>query len=90
MYTNAQDGIDKAAYSLMWGAAKEAKDLFSKTLGNKEFYYSPIETGKKAILDSIKDTKNNLEGIRFGLQNPNLDGGTWLNDLDYKTNTWKK
>lgn len=37
-----------------------------------------------------KDTNNNFEGLYYGLNNPEKDCKTWLENLDINTNTWKK
>lgn len=81
MCLNAQKGLDGAVYSLGWGILKELKDIVQKT---------PKKGIKNAFKDSIKDMKNNIEGLEYGLTNPDLSCRVWLNDLDYGTNTWKK
>lgn len=83
MCLNAQEGADRAAYSLGLGLAKEALwDYPLKTLRG---------TPQKEILeDSLKDMKNNYEGIIWGLQNPEKSCKIWLKDLDINTNEWKR
>lgn len=83
MCLNAQNGLDTAAYSLGLGILKEAKDLYDKSIkGNMPW--------RESLADSYKDMKNNLEGLSYGLQNPDKSCKIWLNDLDMRKNTWKK
>lgn len=78
----AQGGADQYLYALGAGLLKEGVDIVRKISKGKPV----IET----IKDSGKDIKNNLEGLNYGLHNPNKNCRIWLNDLDIKTNTWKK
>ena len=87
MYTNAKDGLDKAIYTLGWGLAKEANDIYKKSIrGN-----APLI---KTLEDSYKDMKNNVEGVyaatKNSLQGNDIDGRLWLNDFDYLHNRWRK
>lgn len=83
MCLNAQDGFDTAAYSLGGGVLKEAKDLYDKSVkGNMPW--------RESLTDSYKDMKNNLEGLSYGLQNPDKSCRIWLEDLDYSNNRWKR
>lgn len=82
MCLNAQDGIDKAIYSLGFGLAKELLvDYPKKTLKG----VSQI----KILKDGLKDMGNNIEGDVWGLTNPDKSCRIWLNDLDLSSNTWK-
>ena len=87
MYTNAQDGLDKAVYSLGWGLAKEVSDIYKKSVkGN-----TPLI---KTLEDSYKDMKNNIEGVytatKNNLQGNDMDGRLWLDDFDYLHNKWRR
>ena len=83
MCLNGQKGIDSAIYSLGGGILKEASDLYSKSVrGNMPW--------REALSDSYKDMKNNIEGLKYGLQNPDKSCRVWLNDLDYGVNKWKR
>ena len=86
MCLNAQQGADMALYSLGGGILKEAKDILCKTTGfcDKQVPFN------MAWNDSMKDMHNNIEGIKYGLQNPDKSCKIWLNDLDYGSNTWKR
>ena len=92
MYTNAQDGIDKAVYSLAAGGLKELKDVYDKIITNKQFWNesNKIKKINATLSDSWKDIQNNFEAVKAGLQNPNIDGRLWLKDFDYKNNKWRK
>jgi hypothetical protein len=85
MCENAQKGKDDADFSFGLGALKEGKDIFCKTTGfcDKKLSFS------KALSDSKKDMSNNIEGLNYGLNNPDKDCRVWLKDLDRKTNTWR-
>lgn len=83
MCQNAQDGWNTATYSLGLGIAKEAKDLYDKSIrGNKPW--------RESLADSYKDMKNNIEGLKYGLKNPDKPCRIWLKNLDYRTNKWKR
>lgn len=87
MCENAQKGDFQAAISRIAGFAKEGKDLFCKTYGlcgERRRSYT------ENLRDSLKDLRNNEEGINLGLQNPEKDCKILLQDLDWETNTWKK
>ena len=86
MCLNAQQGADMALYSLGGGILKEAKDIFCKTTGfcDKQVPFNV------AWNDSVKDMHNNIEGIKYGVQNPDKSCKIWLNGLDYGSNTWKR
>ena len=86
MCLNGQRGLDSAIYSLGMGVGKELKDIFCKTSG----YCGKKDTFINNLKDSWKDTKNNLEGVSYGLTNPNESCRIWLQDLDYGANKWKK
>ena len=86
MCLNGQRGLDGAAYSLGWGILKEAKDIACKLTG----WCDRKTTFGKALEDSKKDMSNNMEGLIYGLTNPDKSCRTWLNDLDYEKNKWKK
>ena len=92
MYTNAQDGIDKAVYTLAAGGLKELKDVHDKIITNKQFWTesNKIKKINATLSDSWKDIQNNFEAVKAGLQNPNIDGRLWLEDFDYKSNKWRK
>lgn len=65
------------------GILKEGKDLIDKS------YYGNVPF-KEALLDSLKDMKNNFEGLNYGINNPNGDCRKWLTDLDYEKNEWRR
>ena len=81
MCLNAQKGLDSAVYSLGWGVLKEIKDIVQK---------APKKGINSAWNDTIKDMKNNMEGLQYGLTHPHDSCRTWLKDLDYGVNKWKK
>lgn len=81
MCLNAQKGLDSAIYSLAGGTLKEVYDFIRK---------APKIGISKALDDGKKDMKNNLEGLSFGLTNPDKSCRVWLQDLDYGANQWKK
>ena len=89
MYSNAQDGVDKAIYSFGAGLVKEGVDFLKKVPFNSEFWKQPnkFEKISSTLNDSWKDIKNNYEAVKSGLQNNESDGRMWLKDFDYKTNT---
>lgn len=86
MCLNAQKGLDSAVYSLGFGVGKEMKDIFCKTTG----WCDRKTTLLDALKDSYKDMGNNIEGIDYGLTNPDKSCRIWLKDLDYGANKWKK
>ena len=92
MYENARDGADKAIYTGGAGILREGYDFFRKIPFNLEFWKQPNKFDKlsNVVQDSYKDTLNNIDAIKSGLQNKDIDGGLWLNDFNYNTNTWKK
>lgn len=87
MCENAQKGYTDALVSLLLGAGKEVFDFMEKD-------ESISETGTLSALDALKDgakdMKNNLNGMKLGLQNPEKDCKILLQDLDWESNTWKK
>ncbi|MBP5399724.1 MAG: hypothetical protein J6Y53_04840 [Alphaproteobacteria bacterium] len=85
MCENAQKGLPHVITSFSGGIAKELKDIFCKSTG----FCDKKDTLINAIKDSWKDMENNVEGLYHGLTDPNTDCKIWLNDLDYRTNTWK-
>ena len=42
------------------------------------------------VKDSIKDMSNNIEGLQYGLTHPFNNCKTWLDNLDFEKNEWKK
>lgn len=93
MCLNAQKGLDSAVYSLGLGVGKEIKDIYNKTHGYtnpKEFFTDFIPSLYIALMDSYKDMGNNIEGIDYGLTNPDKSCRIWLKDLDYGANKWKR
>ena len=76
MYSNAQDGIDKAFYSFGAGIIKEGADFLNKVPLNNEFWRqsNKLEKISSTLKDSWKDIKNNYEAVKSGLQNPKSDG----------------
>lgn len=97
MCLNAQGGYFPAALSLGAGMLKEGKDIYCKAfdhkignIGNKVGLcnrLNPLSFGE-AWDDSVKDMTNNIEGIQYGLNNPQKSCRQWLNDLDYRNNRW--
>lgn len=87
MCENAQMGYAEALVSLLGGVAKEGYDTYCKTFGKCD---QPKIGLVKALQDSGKDMKNNIEGLTLGLQNPEISCKLLLQDLDWETNTWKK
>lgn len=85
MCLNAQKGLDSAAYSLALGVGKELKDIACKTTGLCDRKTTFLD----ALKDSKKDMKNNIEGIVYGLTNPDKSCRIWLKDLNYGDNTWR-
>ena len=81
MCENAQNGPFDAAVSLGGGIIKEAYDLTKKI---------PQQGLIKPFQDSFKDMSNNIEGLQYGLTHPFNNCRTWLNNLDYENNKWKK
>lgn len=81
MCESAKNGYVSAGTSLVSGAIKEVIDCARKTgkIGLK-----------KAVSDSIKDMKNNIEGLSYGLKGDGKSCREWLGDLNYKTNEWRK
>lgn len=96
MCLNAQKGLDSAVFSAALGLVKEAKDIYSKTHWNslngspKKVLFDFIPSLYTALLDSYKDTKNNIEGLSYGLTNPDESCRIWLRDLDYGENKWRR
>ena len=87
MCESAQTGSIGATVGLSIGTLLEAKDLIGKTFGvfgNKKIGF------KEALKDSKKDMNNNVEGVIYGLTNPEKECRIWLMDLDKGTNTWKE
>ena len=73
-------GIADALATLGWGLAKETA----------EFPYKWHKDGlDSASYDYVKDMNNNIEGIIYGLTNPEKDCNIWLKDLDMERNKWK-
>lgn len=99
MCLNAQGGYFPAALSLGAGMLKEGKDIYCKAfdhkignIGNKVGLCNrsnPLSFGE-AWDDSAKDMANNIEGIQYGLNNPQKSCRQWLNDLDYRNNRWRR
>lgn len=86
MCESARMGKLGALSAIGLGILKEGKDLAEKTFGlngQKKIGF------KKAIEDSKKDMSNNMEGITFGLTNPEKSCRIWLENLDYKNNKWR-
>ena len=81
MCLNGQKGLDSAIYSLGWGLLKEGYDIARKTYNGNNL--------ADTLTDSFKDMQNNVEGLRYGLTNPDKSCRIWLNDLDINTNSWK-
>ena len=74
----AQHSVAGAA--LIGGIIKEGIDMVnkSKTIGWKE-----------ALKDSTKDMMNNLDGLRLGMENPDVPCSELLKGFDSKNNRWK-
>lgn len=85
MCENAQKGLPHVVTSLGGGIVKEARDIYCKTIGKCDKETSFIN----ALKDSYKDMGNNIEGLYWGLTNPNGNCKIWLEDLDMGSNTWK-
>lgn len=82
-----QGGYNEALLGLVAGASKEGRDITCKSFGKcgeKKQNISDV------LSDSYKDMKNNIEGLNLGLQNRDKSCKILLNNLDWKTNTWKK
>ncbi len=99
MCLNAQEGLGAAALSLGAGVLKEGYDIYCKALDNKAGNIGKnmglcnnkqTSSLNEAWADSKKDMANNLEGIQYGLNNPNGNCRKWLNNLDYRKNQWRK
>lgn len=87
MCENAQKGYIDAMVSLLLATGKEFVDFKDK---DKSISESGSLSAYDAGRDSVKDMRNNLEGMFLGLQNPEIDCKILLRDLDWKSNTWKK
>ena len=87
MCENAQNGRFDAAVSRAAGLVNEMKDIYCKTSGKCGQSTKPFLVNLK---ESMKDLRNNDEGINLGLQNPEISCKILLQDLDWETNTWKK
>ena len=85
MCESAKNGYIGALTGMSAGILKEGLDIARKTtgIGSKRIGF------KKALEDSKKDMKNNIEGIKFGLTNDGKECRIWLDDLDYRSNTWR-
>lgn len=99
MCLNAQEGYVPAALSLGAGVLKEGKDIYYKAFDHKIGNIGDkvgLCRGKQPLSfneawgDSAKDMRNNLEGIQYGLSNPQKNCRQWLNDLDYRNNKWRR
>lgn len=80
MCLNGQGGVDQYLYSLGGGIAKEAYDIARKT---------PKIGFTNAWNDSVKDMRNNFEGLNYGFLNSDSSCREWLQNLDYKNNKWR-
>lgn len=87
MCENAQKGYIDAMVSLLLATGKEVVDFKDK---DKSISESGSLSAYDAGRDSVKDMRNNLEGMFLGLQNPEIDCKILLKDLDWESNTWKK
>ena len=85
MCENAQKGLHHVITSLGGGIAKKGKDIFCKSTG----WCDNETTLLDALKDSYKDMGNNIEGLYWGLTNPNGNCKIWLEDLDIGSKTWK-
>ena len=65
------------------GWLKEGNDIRKKWIQNNH----PLG---ETLQDSLKDMNNNYEGLNWGLRHPDEDCRTWLKDLDFRKNEWKK
>ena len=81
MCLNAQGGLDQYLYSFWGGIAKEAYDIVRKT---------PSIGLSDTWKDSVKDMRNNFEGLNYGFLNADSSCREWLQNLDYKNNQWRK
>ncbi len=81
MCLNSQNGFEQSVYSFGAGVFKELKDIVAKI---------PQKGVEEAWNDSVKDMKNNIEGIKYGFSNPQSSCRKWLNNLDYENNKWRK
>lgn len=80
MCLNGQGGVDQYLYSLGGGIAKEAYDIARKT---QKIGFT------NAWNDSVKDMRNNFEGLNYGFLNSDSSCREWLQNLDYKNNKWR-
>ena len=80
MCLNGQGGLDQYLYSFGGGIAKEAYDIARKT---------PKIGFTNAWNDSVKDMRNNFEGLNYGFLNSDSSCREWLQNLDYKNNKWR-
>lgn len=74
----AQKGVLPAFAALAAGVGKEVYDIGSKTLDGQNI--------KEVLADSSKDMKNNIRGLRWGLDHPNEDPEKYFAQLNLKTN----
>ena len=77
-----QKGAAAAAVGYAIGVGKEVFDVSRKVLRG--------DNVKETLKDSMKDIKNNMEGLKWGYEHPNQDPHEWLAELDLDTNTFKK
>lgn len=87
MCENAQNGYGDAFTSLLLGIGKEGIDFYDK---DRSINSSGKMSATEALADGYKDMKNNIEGLLLGLKNPDIDCKILLENLDWRTNTWKK
>lgn len=77
-----QQGKAAATAGFAIGVGKELVDITHKILRGDNI--------KETLKDSYKDMKNNLDGLKWGLQHPNQDPHEWLAELDLDSNTFKE
>jgi len=74
----AQRGADEALIAGTIGVLKEGYDVVTKVFRG--------DNVKQVFKDGYKDMKNNLRGLKWGLQNPNGDAEKYFAQLDLKKN----
>ncbi|MBQ7632800.1 MAG: hypothetical protein IJS88_01635 [Alphaproteobacteria bacterium] len=64
------------------GVGKEMFDITHKIIRG--------DSVKATLKDSLKDMRNNMEGLKWGYTHRDQDPHEWLAELDLETNTFKK
>ena len=77
-----QRGATAVATGFVIGVGKEVFDITHKIIRG--------DNVKETLKDSLKDMRNNIEGLKWGYTHPDEDPHEWLAELDLETNTFKK